>query len=69
MKRSIKVLQTVKTMSANTGSEYEKYTWLKNMKNKSDIIVTNSNTKYYKIEQSEKDKKMVKIEDAPTTAW
>ena len=53
-------------MSANTGSEYEKYTWLEQMmKNKSNIIVTNSNTNYYKISQPEKDKKMVKIEDAP----
>ena len=51
---------------ANTGSEYEKYTWLEQMmKNKSNIIVTNSNTNYYKISQPEKDKKMVKIEDAP----
>ena len=53
-------------MSANTGSDYEKYTWLRQMmKNKGDIIVTNSNNSYYKIEQPTKDKKNVTIKEAP----
>ena len=61
---------TLTTLNATKGSDYEKYTWLKNMiDKKGDIVVGNSTNDYYKIEQSEKDKNTIKENKAQTTVF
>tara|TARA_Y100000591_G_scaffold328246_2_gene354339 strand:- start:19400 stop:24631 length:5232 start_codon:yes stop_codon:yes gene_type:complete len=56
------------TLNATKGSNYEKYTWLRNMiDKKGDIVVGNLNNNYYKIEQSQKDQNTIKEKQAQPT--